>query len=108
MKRSTLNDGKKGEKKSEPEVTKLWEVWPLSTMLELSQKILDKGVVRGNEVFLPERDRRKLLSYSAKIEPILQRIKATQGEQAEPLERVIHAWREKMQYFGRHANKRSR
>jgi hypothetical protein len=99
MKTSASN----GKKTAESRLAEMQEVWPLSTMLELSQKILDKGVIKGNEVVLSDKDRKKLLSYSAKIEPILAKIKKTQGTEAEPLERVIHAWREKMHYFGRHA-----
>ena len=83
------------------------DLWPLSTMLELSQKILNKGVIRGNHVVFSEEHRKKLLSYSAKIEPILVRIKETQGAKAEPLERVVNAWREKMHCLSVNARTRS-
>lgn len=92
MKTSKRND----QKRSETKLAEMRDVWPLSTMLELSQKILDKGVIKGNKVVFSEEDRKKLLLYSTKIEPILAKIKETQGAKAEPLERVVNAWREKM------------
>lgn len=103
MKRLKRND----KKESEMKLAEMRDVWPLSTMLELSQKILDKGVIQGNDVVFSDEHRRKLLSYSSKIEPILAKIKRAKGAEAEPLERVVNAWREKMHYFSGYARNRS-
>jgi L-rhamnose isomerase len=98
----------KSEKIAELKVAEIREVWPLKTMLELSQRIVDKGVIKGNKVILSAKDRKKLLSYRSKIEPILARIKRSKGAEAEPIERAIHAWREKMQYFSRQPGRDSK
>ena len=95
MKRST----KQNKKVSDLKLAEMRDIWPLSTMLELSQKILNKGVIKGNEVVFSDEHRKKLLSYSSRIEPILAKIKKTKGAEAEPLERVVNAWREKMHCF---------
>lgn len=103
MRTSKRND-KKG---SEAKLSEMRDVWPLSTMLELSQKILNKGVIRGNEIVFSEEHRKKLLLYSTKIEPIIAKIKETQGAKAKPLERVINAWREKMHCLSGDTRRRS-
>jgi len=95
-----------GEKLEALKLAEMQDAWQLNTMLELSQKILDKGIIVGNRVVLSDRDRKKLLSYSLKIEPILEKIKQVRGHDAEPLESVIHAWREKVHYYSRHSGKR--
>jgi len=95
------------EKSERLKLAEMQDAWQLSTMLELSQKILDKGVIVGHKIVLSENDRKKLLSYSSKIEPILEKIRQIQGHDAEPLECVIHAWREKIQYYSRHSGKKS-
>lgn len=95
------------KKMSEAKLAEMRDIWPLSMMLELSQKILDKGVIKGNDVIFSDKHRRKLLTYSSKIEPIIAKIKKTKGAEAEPLERVVNAWRERMHYFSSPVRKRS-
>lgn len=97
-----MRTSKKGGKKSaELKLAEEREVWPLSMLIELSQKVLNKGVIRGNEVFFSEKDRARLLSYSSKIEPILSKIKRTRRMKVKPLERVIDELREKIYHFSR-------
>lgn len=90
----------------ESKLAKMRELWPLRMVLELSQKILDKGVIHGNEVVYSAEDRKKLLLYSSKIEPMFTQIKQTQRTDIEPLERVIDDLRGKIFQFSK-STKRS-
>jgi hypothetical protein len=104
MKTSKRGSGKTDELK----LAKMREIWPLRMAIELSQKILDKGVIQGNEVIFSDQDRKKLLHYSSRIEPMFTQIKQTPRTDIEPLERVIDDLREKIYQFSKSPTKRSR
>jgi hypothetical protein len=103
MKTSKRNLGNVDELK----LARMREIWPLRMVIELSQKILDKGVIKGNEVIFSAEDRKKLLFYSSKIEPMFTQIKQTPRTDIEPLERVIDDLREKIYHFGKNGDTRS-
>lgn len=90
---------RKGKKREELRPEQIRDLWPLSMMIQLSQKILTKGLVKGDGVVFSEEDRKKLLSYSSKIKPMLEKIKQTHGAEVGPLERVIDDLREKIDHF---------
>lgn len=103
--KTSVKTTKNGKKTAASKLAEQREVWPLSMIIELSQKILDKGVVKGDQVLFSEKDRERLLSYSSKIEPILSKIRRSRGVEIRPLERVVDELREKIQHFSKSQNK---
>lgn len=103
MERPKRSGGNEGELK----LAKMRETWPLRMVIALSEKILDKGVVKGNEVIYSEEDRKKLLIYRSKIEPMLAQIKRASRADIEPLERVIDDLRDKIHQYSKETQKRA-
>lgn len=95
------------KKTIELKMSEMREVWPLTMLIQLAKKTLDKGVIKGNEVIFSAEDRKKLLFYSSKIEPMFTKIKQTPRTDVEPLERVIDELREKIYRFSKNTCKRS-
>ena len=95
------------ENNDELKLANMRESWPLRMVIELSKKILDKGVIKGSEVIYSQEDRKKLLLYCSKMEPMFTQIKRTPGMDVEPLERVINDLREKIYHFSKNTAKRS-
>lgn len=94
-------------KTMELKMAEMREVWPLRMLIQLAKKTLDKGVIKGNEVIFSVEDRKKLLFYSSKIEPMFTKIKQTPRGDIEPLERVIDDLRDKIYQFSKSTAKRS-
>lgn len=103
MKTSNRN----AKKAMELKMAEMREIWPLRMLIQLAKKTLDKGVIKGNEIIFSAEDRRKLLFYSSKIEPMFTKIKQTPRTDIEPLERVIDELRGKIYQFSKKAYKRS-